>query len=366
MKAAVYHDTRDLRIEDVPTPRPGPGELLIKVAAVGICGTDAHEFTAGPVQYPIHRRNPVTGHLGPMIPGHEPAGVVVEAGHGVTGFTPGDAVASGATTPCGTCDRCREGRPVICRNVSAVGVHRDGALAEYAVVPAATCLRLEPSGLSPEVGALAQPMAIAVHAVGRGRLRLGEHALLVGAGGIGSFACHVAAAAGARVTVTDRRPDRLKLARDLGADETVLAAAGAGTDGGGDGDARLAALGEADVAYELTGTAAGLATALGAVRDGGRVVQVGFHHEPRPVDLRRLTLKELEIVGTNSLALYPDLPVALRLLAARAQGWRDLAPELIPLADLVDGAIRPLADHTATRVKTLIDPWATAVRALPA
>ena len=319
MKAAVYHDTRDLRIEDVPTPQPGPGELLVRVAAVGICGTDVHEYTSGPVQYPIHRRNGVTGHLGPMIPGHEPAGVVVEAGQGVSGFAAGDAVACGATTPCGTCDRCREGRPTICRGISAVGVHRDGALAEYAVLPAATCLRLEPYGLRPEVGALAQPMAIAVHAVGRGRLRLGEHAVLVGTGGIGTFACYVAAACGARVTVVDRLPDRLELAR-----------------------------------------------ALGAVRDGGRVVQVGFQHEPRPIDLFRLTLKELEIVGTNSLALYPDLHAALGLLAARRQGWRDLAPELIPLADLVDGGLRPLADRTATRVKTLIDPWATATRPLPA
>lgn len=361
MKAAVYHDKRDLRIEDVPTPRPGPGELLVRVAAVGICGTDAHEYTDGPVQYPIQRRNRVTGHLGPMIPGHEPAGVVVETGQGVTGFATGDAVASGATTPCGACDRCREGRSTICRDISAVGVHRDGALAEYAVLPASTCRRLEPYGLCPEVGALAQPMAIAVHAVRRGRLRLGEHAVLVGIGGIGSFACHVAAASGARVTVVDRQPDRLELARSLGAHDAVLA--------GGDGEALLAALaelGEADVVYELTGTAAGLSTALGAVRDGGRVVQVGFQHEPRSLELFRLTLKELEMVGTNSLALHPDLDAALTLLAARSHGWRDLAPELIPLADLVDGGIRPLADRTATRMKTLIDPWATSARALPA
>jgi (R,R)-butanediol dehydrogenase/meso-butanediol dehydrogenase/diacetyl reductase len=349
-----------LRIEDVPTPRPGPGELLVRVVAVGICGTDAHEFTSGPVQYPIHRRNRVTGHLGPMIPGHEPAGVVVEAGQGVTGFAAGDAVACGATTPCGACDRCREGRPTICRDISAVGVHRDGALAEYAVLPATTCWRLAPYGLSPEVGALAQPMAIGVHAVGRGRLRLGEHAVLVGIGGIGSFACHVAAASGARVTVVDRQPGRLELARVLGAQDAVLA--------GDDSDAllaELAELGEADVVYELTGTAAGLATALGAVRDGGRVVQVGFQNGPRSLELFRLTLKELEIVGANSLALHPDLPAALRLLAARPQGWHDLAPELIPLADLVDGGIRPIADRTASRVKTLIDPWATSARALP-
>jgi (R,R)-butanediol dehydrogenase/meso-butanediol dehydrogenase/diacetyl reductase len=361
VKAAVYHDRRDLRIEDVPAPRPGPGELLVKVAAVGICGTDAHEYVAGPVQYPIHHRNRVTGHLGPMIPGHEPSGVVTEVGPGVTGFATGDAVACGATTPCGACDRCREGRPTICRNISAVGVHRNGALAQYAVLPADTCRRLGPYGLRPEVGALAQPMAIAVHAVSRGRLRLGEHAVLVGAGGIGSFACHVAAAAGAQVTVIDRQPGKLELARALGAHNALLV-----DDDSGVPRDELAALGEADVAYELTGTAAGIATALSAVRDGGRVVQVGFHHEQRPVELFRLTLKELEIIGTNSLALYPDLDAALALLAARAQGWSDLAPELIPLEDLIDAGIRPLADHTGTRVKTLIDPWATSARALPA
>jgi (R,R)-butanediol dehydrogenase/meso-butanediol dehydrogenase/diacetyl reductase len=361
MRAAVYHNTQDLRIEEVPEPRPGPGELLVKVAAVGICGTDAHEFTNGPVQYPIHHRNPVTGHLGPMIPGHEPAGVVVEIGAEVAGFAAGDAVASGATTPCGACDRCREGRPTICRNISAVGVHRDGALAEYVVLPAMTCRRLAPYGLSPEVGALAQPMAIAAHAIGRGRLRLGEHALLVGIGGIGAFACYVAAATGARVTVTDRLPDRLELARSLGAHDTVAAG-----DDPAEQAEQLAALGEADVVYELSGTAAGIRTALAAVRDGGRIVQVGFHHEPRAVDLFRLTLKELEIVGTNSLALYPDLHVALQLLASRREGWRDLAPELIPLEDLVDDGIRPLAERKATRVKTLIDPWARASRALPA
>jgi (R,R)-butanediol dehydrogenase / meso-butanediol dehydrogenase / diacetyl reductase len=361
VKAAVYHGQRDLRIEDVPVPRPGPGELLVKVSAVGICGTDAHEYIAGPVQYPIHSRNRVTGHLGPMIPGHEPSGVVTETGPGVTGFSAGDAVACGATTPCGRCDRCREGRPTICQNLSAVGVQRDGALAQYAVLPAITCRRLEPYGLSPEVGALAQPLAIAVHAVARGRLRLGEHAALVGVGGIGAFACLAAAASGARVTVIDRQPARLELARSLGAHDALLAGPGTGVS-----PSNLAVHGEADVAYELTGTADGLATALAAVRDGGRVVQVGFQHEPRTVELFRLTLKELEIIGTNSLALYPDLDAALVLLAARPAGWSDIAPELIPLDDLVNAGIAPLAERTSTRVKTLIDPWATKARALPA
>lgn len=352
MRAAVFHGTGDIRIEEVGRPEPGPGELLIKVSAVGICGTDAHEFRGGPVQFPIHRRHPLTGHLGPLIPGHEPSGVVAGIGPDVEGFALGDAVASGATTPCGTCEQCRQGRGTICAHISAVGVHRPGALAEFAVVPAVTCRRLAPYGLPVEVGALAQPMAIAVHAVGRGRLRVGEHAVLVGAGGIGSFACYVAAAAGARVTVVDRRPERLELAKSLGAHAVVEA-----------GDSLPD---QADVVYEMTGTGPGLASALAAVGDGGRLVQVGLHHEPRDVELLRLTLKEIELLGTNSLTLYPDLHVALRLLAARPGGWRDLAPELIPLDQLVDEGIRPMLDGSGRRVKTLIDPSARTVRELPA
>ena len=361
MRAAVYHGTKDIRIEDVPEPHPGPGELLVKVAAVGICGTDAHEFMSGPRQYPIIERHPVTGHLGPMIPGHEPAGVVVGIGPGVAGFEAGDAVASGATIPCGTCELCRQGRGTVCARISAVGVHRDGALAELAVIPAVTCRRLEPYGLTPEVGALAQPMAIAVHAIGRGRLRAGEHALLVGTGGIGSFGCHVAVASGARVTVADRAVERLELASGLGAhgvlhvgpEEPAASVAG-----------RID--GEVDVVYEMSGTGGGLATALAAVRDGGRIVQVGFQNEPRPVELFRLTLKELEIIGTNSLLLYPDLHVALQLLAARTSGWSDIAPEIIPLERLVPDGILPISERTATRAKTLVDPTATVPYRLPA
>jgi threonine dehydrogenase-like Zn-dependent dehydrogenase len=101
------------------------------------------------------------------------------------------------------------------------------------------------------------------------------------------------------------------------------------------------------------------------VADGGRVVQVGLHHGARSVELLRLTLKEIELLGTNSLLLYPDLHVALRLLAARGAGWRDIAPDLIPLDQLVDEGLRPMLDGTARRVKTLIDPSGSSVRELP-
>ena len=353
MRAAVYHGRRDVRIENVPDPTPGPGELLIKVTAVGICGTDADEYAYGPRLFAVGAApHPVTGHSGPLIPGHEPSGEVVAVGEGVTGFAVGDLVASGATTPCGTCEECRQGRGTICASISAVGLHRNGALAEYVAVPAVTCRRLEPYGIGADIGALAQPMAIAVHAIRRGCLQAGEHALLVGVGGIGSFACYVAAMSGARVSVFERDPQRLELARQLGA------AARVDVRGADDPVAALAGLTPepVDVAYELTGTAGGLHSALAAVRPGGRVVQVGLHHEPPPTDLFRLTLKELKIIGANSLLLYPDLHVALNLLSQREEGWSTIAPRVIPLDDLVAEGLEPLAARAATQVKTLVGP----------
>lgn len=353
MRAAVYYGKHDVRLENVPDPAPGPGELLIKVAAVGICGTDADEYAHGPRQFPVGPEpHPVTGHSGPLIPGHEPSGEVVALGAGVTGFTAGDLVASGATTPCGTCEACRQGRGTICASISAVGVQRHGALAEYAAVPAVTCRRLDPYGIGADTGALAQPMAIAVHAIRRGRLQAGEHALIVGAGGVGAFACYIAATAGAQVSVFERAPQRLQLARQLGATTTVDVREA------GHPETVLAQLNPdpVDVAYELTGTASGLRSALAAVRPGGRMVQVGLHHEPPPIDLFRLTIKELEIIGTNSLLLYPDLHVALSLLSRREEGWSAVAPRVIPLADLVTEGLEPLAARTAAQAKTLVGP----------
>ena len=116
MRAAVYHGARDVRVERLPRPRPGPGEVLLRVLRSGMCGTDATEWAAGPRTFPVARRHPVTGHLGPMVLGHEFVGEVVEAGDGA--LTPvGAVVASGAGVSCGRCDRCRQGRTNLCRSL---------------------------------------------------------------------------------------------------------------------------------------------------------------------------------------------------------------------------------------------------------
>jgi (R,R)-butanediol dehydrogenase/meso-butanediol dehydrogenase/diacetyl reductase len=160
------------------------------------------------------------------------------------------------------------------------------------------------------------------------------------------------------VTVVDVAPERLELARALGASETILPEPGV-----------TLAEGLADrgilprVVYEATGSRAVLDEAVDALRPGGRLVVVGLQTEPVPIDLRRLTLTEIEVIGTNAHVCGVDLPEALRLLAERGNGWTDVAPAMIPLADVVSDGIGPMAEGRAARVKTLIDPWATTARA---
>ena len=148
MKAARYHGRLDIRIEDVPTPVPADDELLLAVAAVGICGTDAAEFAHGPTMFPIDHAHAVTGHRGPMMPGHEFSGTVVAAGRDVSGFAEGDLVTSGAGVSCGVCANCRAGRTNLCDRYFTIGLNRDGALAELTTVPA-SALR-QPRGPPPE------------------------------------------------------------------------------------------------------------------------------------------------------------------------------------------------------------------------
>jgi (R,R)-butanediol dehydrogenase/meso-butanediol dehydrogenase/diacetyl reductase len=356
MRGAVYYGAGDVRLEEVPDPAPGPGELLLEIHAAGICGTDAGEFVHGPMSYAVSG-HAVTGHHGPLIPGHELSGRVVDRGPGAEAFELGAVVASGAGISCGQCAQCRAGRTNLCACYSTVGLQRHGALAQLCAVPAATCIDVRDYGLAEDTAALAQPMAIAVHSMRRGRVEPGDHAVVIGVGGIGAFLVYAASEAGARVTVVDLSRERLQLARRLGAEETIDASTGTSLTGA------LDELGvQPIVVYEVTGGRVPLEDAIQAVLPGGRVVVVGLQAEPRALDFRRLTLTERELVGTNAHVCGADLPEALRLLARRGTEWSDVAPVVLPLDDLVAEGLRPMAEGRATRVKTLIDPWAQVSR----
>jgi (R,R)-butanediol dehydrogenase/meso-butanediol dehydrogenase/diacetyl reductase len=355
MRAAVFHDRGDVRIESVDDPAPGPGELLLRISATGICGTDAHEFAHGPAMFPIHERHAVTGHKGPMIPGHELAGRVAALGAGVTGFAEGELVVSGAGISCGRCWQCGRGRTNLCESYSSVGLQRDGGLAQFCAVPVSTCVSAERYGLAEDTAALAQPMAIATHAMRRGRLESGEDAVVVGAGGIGAFLTFAVAETGARVVVLDVDEERLAQARLLGAAFAWRPSEGVG-DLVADEGVKPA------VVYEVSGTPAGLRTALDLLPPGGRLVLVGLQPGTLDEPLRAFTLVEHEVLGTNAHVLAADLPEALRLLASRREPWSDVAPVALSLDRLVPEGIEPLVARRSTRIKTIVDPWTEQTR----
>ncbi len=326
--------------------------------ATGICGTDASEYAAGPIQYPIEVRHPVTGHYGPMIPGHEISGRVVAKGSGVTDLREGDLVVSGAGISCQVCVPCRAGRTNLCERYATVGLQRHGGLAQYCAVPVSTCVQAAPFDLSEDTAALAQPMAIAHHSMSRGLPAPGERALVIGAGGIGAFLTFALADLGAVVSVADLNGERLQIAKDLGAADVVRVQNPADlTEEVRSRSHRPA------VVYEVTGTLTGLDAARALVEPGGRIVAIGLHDRPRPIDLRALTLDEVSLVGTMAHVCAHDLPAALSLLRRRARGWTDVAPAALALDDLVPDGIMPLVEGRSTRIKTLIDPWATQARA---
>jgi (R,R)-butanediol dehydrogenase/meso-butanediol dehydrogenase/diacetyl reductase len=354
MRAALLHGRHDLRVESVPVPRPGPGELLLRVATVGLCGTDAAEYAHGPSMMPVTTAHPVTGHRGPMVIGHEFAGEVAEVGPGVDPALRGRLVSSCGAISCGRCWQCRRGRTNLCDSYAAVGLHRDGAAAEYVAVPEASCLPADELGLPPDAAALAQPMSIAVHARRRGRVADGERVLLLGAGGIGAFLTYVLARAGVRVLVMDPDPARRRLASALGAHAVT----------GPDGTAPAELLdGPPHAVFEASGTAPGLRSALAALPTGGRLVVVGMQKEPATLDLRTAALREHEIIGTNAMTREPDFPEALRLVASRPEGWADIAPSALPLEEIVTGGLDALAAGRAPAVKVLVDPVSTRSRA---
>ena len=338
----MYHGAGDVRVETVPdAPEPGPGEVLLEVLRASICGTDVSEYFHGPTLVPLQAPHPVTGHAGPMILGHEILGRVLAVGSDVTRPAPRDRVVPGAGIWCGRCSFCRTGRPNLCDTYYTVGLHRDGGLAEYVTVPAEMCLPVA-ERCADDHAVMAQPLAVALHAVSRGDPQPGEVAAVVGAGGVGAM---VVAGASTLclggIIAVDVAAERLDVAATLGATALVDASERDPVPAvreltGGEG---------VNVVFEASGTAAGLATAIATVRRGGRLVLIGLQAEPRALDLRRLLLDEVDVVTSMAHVCNTDLPHALRVLEDTRLGAAML-DRVIDLGDVVDG-LHVLADGSA-------------------
>lgn len=290
MKAVTIFGAKDLRIEDRAEAEPGPGEVRVRFGAGGICGSDMSYWSKGRVGDFALRE--------PLVLGHEISGTVELVGGQVTAVKPGDRVAVDPSRPCLECDYCRQGRSNLCRNMrffgsAAIYPHVQGAFSESFVCRADQCV-VVPQSMAFRKAALAEPLAVSLHAVRRGGEMLGRHVLITGAGPIGMLCALAARQAGAAtVTITDLVDEPLQLARDAGVDEAINVA----TD-----PERLmrheADKGHFDIGLEATGSPQALSGMLKAVRPGGRIVQIGMMPPGEiAMPLNLLMAREIDYVG---------------------------------------------------------------------
>ncbi|MDI6871102.1 MAG: galactitol-1-phosphate 5-dehydrogenase [Bacillota bacterium] len=303
MKAAVLHGPRELRVEERPRPAPGKGEVLLRVGATGVCGSDLHVVN-GVSPEPM-APNPVLG--------HETMGTVVAVGEGVQAFQPGQRVGVEPLIGCGQCDFCRSGNYHLCTRLELIGMERLGGFAEYLVAPQDKVFTL-PDSVSDEAAAILDCVAVAVHVLNRAPLELGDTVVVLGGGTIGLIIAQLAKARGAaRVVVTDLSERRLALAREVGADEAV----NAGSQPFEELKARLG--GRVDVVIEAVGgKAPTINQALQLVRPRGTIVFMGIFIEPVPVDLWQALRYEVTIRAAWSYAYHDmkrEFATALELAA---------------------------------------------------
>ncbi|MBI5368102.1 MAG: zinc-binding dehydrogenase [Planctomycetes bacterium] len=318
MKAAIFHGSgKPLTIEQVPVPEIGPGEILVKVAACGLCHTDLHYLDH---DVPTFRKPP-------LILGHEASGTIARVAPGVKGWAEGDRVLLPAVLTCGACELCRAGRENICMAMAMFGNHVDGAFAEFVKAPAKDAIRL-PEEIPLEPAAIiADAISTPYHAVvNRGKVRAGDSVVVYGCGGVGLNVVQMAAAVGGQVIAVDLDPAKLETALSLGAREAVRAGAGVEPPK----EVKKLTGGGADVAFEAIGNPKTLGQAVDSLRRGGRLCVIGYSEKPFELNAAKVMFHELEVVG--SLGCRPvDYPRVVRMVQAGKLALRPLVTGRFPL-----------------------------------
>ena len=349
MKALRWHGRKDVRLDELPEPAAGPGEVVVRVAACGICGSDLHEYLHGPLYIP-KAPHPLTGVVPPVTLGHEFCGRIVEVGAQVETVRRGDRVTVNPCLLCGECAWCRRGQFNYCAKLGSLGLSRDGALAPLVAVPAYGCHVLPP-GLDDEQGASVEPLAVTVHAYQRARLRGDERVAIVGAGPIGLLMLQVLKAKGAGwVVVIEPREERRRLGRDLGADAVIDPEA----EDPARAIARLTEDERVAVAFECVGSAPAFSTALRVAGKGGRVVLVGLVPETVQTNLLGLLAHEKEIVGSS--AYVDEFPEAIDLLAGGRVRIDPLVTARVSLGEALPRGLEALLRREEKHVKILVAP----------
>ncbi len=279
MQSVRLRATNKIALCDIPKPTPGPDDLLIRVEACGICGTDRHLFKG---EFPC---------TPPVTLGHEYSGIIEATGANVTGFAIGERITADPNISCGTCPQCRLGRVNLCQNLVALGIHRDGGFAEYALVPQKQAFLL-PTTLHPHHGAFTEPLACCIHALDIAAIKPGQSVIVLGGGVIGLLCVQLARLAGAaQIILVTRQASRRALAETIGAT--------ASCDPNATDPLTLIPNG-ADVIFECAGVAETVAQAPKLAKSGGTVVIVGVMPKGEKVEIEPLDLlfRELKILGS--------------------------------------------------------------------
>ncbi|MBW6419245.1 2,3-butanediol dehydrogenase [Celeribacter sp. PS-C1] len=346
MKAARWHGVKDIRVEDIPEPSPSAGEVKVKVAWTGICGSDLHEYLAGPIFIPVDEEHPLSHDKAPITMGHEYCGEITEVGEGVTGLAVGDRVAIEPIFASETSQASLEGKYNLDEQLGFVGLSGGhGGFASHSVIPAKMVHKM-PEGLSMEQGALVEPAAVALHAVRISAIRAGDKAAVFGAGPIGLLVVEALRVAGAsQIYVVEPSEVRREKALELGAtkvidpmSEDAVAVIREATDG-------------VHVAFEVTGVPAVLPQCIDSTRHDGQILVVSIWEGDAAFNPNTVVLKERQIKG--SIAYRHVFPAVMELMTQGYFSAEKLVTKRIELDDVVSEGFEALVAEKS-HVKILV------------
>ncbi|MBE9505170.1 MAG: alcohol dehydrogenase catalytic domain-containing protein [Chloroflexi bacterium] len=335
MKAAYYEGNKRFSVGESRIVPPDPGQVRMKVAYAGVCGTDLHIYLGH-----MDQRVKV-----PQVVGHEASCEIVEVGEGVTDFKVGDHVVLRPTDACGKCPTCERGDINVCPSINFIGITSPGAFQGSWTVPAHLLHKL-PASINMVHAALIEPLAVACHDVRFGEVTAKDYCVVIGAGPIGVFEALVCRDRGAKVVMSEVNPARVQLARELGFEvvnptETDLVKYVMDATGG-DG---------ADVVFEVTGSQAGAEMMTKLPRTHGRIVIVAIFSEPKMIDLRTILWREYTVVGARNY-VKQDYEEAIRLVASGNLPLDKIVSDVRPL-DRVQETFEEIASGSANFMKVL-------------
>jgi len=329
MKALRWHNVKDIRLENIEEPVAKKGQVKLKIQWCGICGSDLHEYTAGPIFIPTDTPHPLTGDAAPIVMGHEFSGQVVEVGEGVTNIEIGDRVTVEPVYSCGKCEACKQGKYNLCSLMGFYGLAGGGGgFSEYASVPAHMIHKL-PDNVSFEQGALVEPSAVALHAVKQSKVKVGDKVAVFGTGPIGLLVIEALKAAGAaEIYAVELSPQRREKANELGAialdpsENDIVEKLHQLTNGG------------VDVSFEVTSVPQVLVQAINATKFNGETMIVSIFEKEASIHPQNIVMKERTVTGIIG---YRDVfPAVISLMAQGYFPADKLVTKRISLDDVID------------------------------